>query len=554
MKKKIFNGILLVAALFATSSAFVSCKDNDADEIANAKIAIQKDLNTQIADLKAQIEALRASIPDPCTCPDWTNKINELKDKIAALEALSATLATKDDVNQKIATLEEAIKAIKPGMTKEEVEALIASMKAGLTEDIQKAVNDLQNTIQEQINTLSEKIAAIYTTQVTSLNIDAVKNPVFGFVSAPVDLQSNMLIACFGKAASNIEFPVGEGKYIAKVEDILTLDNNAGKLFVTVNPSSVDFSGKTLTLESTAGNPAPIVLSPLAASTEELNFGWTRAENAFYETTATIPAEMLKDAKVSITKQDLRNLKDDIKFIIKNRNQTKNGVTQMAKDLYEIYARNILTAYRLKATWGDNYNTFSETKIAAMSVQPLSYSFDPEGAITVKELEEIEDQITGHFTSNGGQVTGTATDENGNTATVTIDSNEPIKQAINKFWDVFNSLVQKALNNVNYALQPTLLVREGNKFSRANNHTYSGEITLIPTSRTAEIFAPAYKKFVKVTCDGAVVEGDLLNKVIDGTVLEIPLKLESGKKYEVEYQAVDYTGVTRVKNYTIYGK
>ena len=539
MKKKIFNGILLVAALFATSSAFVSCKDNDADEIANAKIAIQKDLNTQIADLKAQLDAVKASIPAAYNDTELRNKISDLTNKITALETLSATLATKDEVNQKIATLEEAIKAIKPGMTKEEVEALIAGIKTGMTEEevnnlIQKAVTELQNTIQSQISALNDKIAAIFTTQVTSLNIDAVKNPVFGFVSAPVDLQSNMLIACYGKAASDIEFPVGSGEYIAYGEDILTLDSNAGKLYVTVNPSSVDFSGKTLTLESTAGTPAPIVLSPLAASTEELNFGWTRAENAFYETTATIPAEMLKDAKVSITKQDLTNLKDDIKFIIKNRNQTKDGVTQMAKDLYEIYARNILTAYRLKATWGDNYNTFSETKIAAMSIQPLSYSFDPEGAISVKELEEAEDAIMDHFELD--------------------DPNSDVTKAIYKFWDKFNGLVQKALNNVNYALQPCLLVREGNEFSRANNQTYSGEITLIPTSRTAEIFAPAYKKFVKVTCDGAVVEGDLLNKVIDGTVLEIPLKLESGKKYEVEYQAVDYTGVTRVKNYTIYGK
>ena len=31
MKKKIFNGILLVVILFAASSAFVSCKDTDAD-------------------------------------------------------------------------------------------------------------------------------------------------------------------------------------------------------------------------------------------------------------------------------------------------------------------------------------------------------------------------------------------------------------------------------------------------------------------------------------------------------------------------------------------
>ena len=89
--------------------------------------------------------------------------------------------------------------------------------------------------------------------------------------------------------------------------------------------------------------------------------------------------------------------------------------------------------------------------------------------------------------------------------------------------------------------------------SRAK-YSYSGEILLVPTSRTAEVFAPAYKKYVEVKCDGEVVEGELLNKVIDGSVLAIPLKVEPGKKYDIEYQAVDYTGVTRVKNYTIYGK
>jgi hypothetical protein len=213
------------------------------------------------------------------------------------------------------------------------------------------------------------------------------------------------------------------------------------------------------------------------------------------------------------------------------------------------------SAYRLKATWGENnYNTFSETKIAALALKPLSYSFDPSGAISVKELEAMEDKITGVFTSDGKKVTGTVTADDGTTATVVVDAKDEIHTAINKFWNVFNGLVQKGLDNVNYALQPCLLIQEGTKMSRANNHSYTGEILLVPTSRTAEVFAPAYKKYIKVTCDGEEVEGELLNKVIDGTVLAIPLTLESGKKYEIEYQAVDYTGVTRVKNYTIYGK
>ena len=54
MKKKIFNGILLVAALFATSSAFVSCKDNDADEIANAKMCTLAQLEAVALDYEAR--------------------------------------------------------------------------------------------------------------------------------------------------------------------------------------------------------------------------------------------------------------------------------------------------------------------------------------------------------------------------------------------------------------------------------------------------------------------------------------------------------------------
>jgi hypothetical protein len=338
-----------------------------------------------------------------------------------------------------------------------------------------------------------------------------------------------MLIACYGKAASDIEFPVGYGlDPIDFADDILTLPGNAGKLYVTVNPSSVDFSGKILTLESTSGKQAPVELSPLAPSTQELFFGWTRGDNAnaFYETTATIPAENLKDLAVNITKQDVLDLKDEVVALIQNR--TKRSAVNLMKDLYDLYTRNMFSAYRLKATWGEGYNTFSETKVAALALQPLSYSFDPKGAIEEKDLEKIENQINEAF-----EIDGTS-----------------MESRINKFWDKFNTYVEKVLNNVNYALQPCLLIQEGTKMSRADKHPYSGEILLVPTSRTAEVFAPAFKKYLKVTSDGET----LLEDVYDGTVLAVPFTVEAGKTYEIEYQAVDFTGVVRVKNYTIYGK
>ena len=137
---------------------------------------------------------------------------------------------------------------------------------------------------------------------------------------------------------------------------------------------------------------------------------------------------------------------------------------------------------------------------------------------------------------------------------------------MNKFWDKFNKFtLDKVIGNINYALQPCLLVQEGKKMSRAR-YTYSGEILLVPTSRTAEVFSPAYKKFLKITSDGEEVKlkEDIVKELgleeiaggyrFDGTTLAIPFTVESGKKYDIEYQAVDFTGVVRVQNYTIYGK
>ena len=396
MKKKIINGILLVALVFAASSAFVSCKDNDAD--------VKTELYGEIAKLQAQIKALEDKVAGINSCDCLKEDIQK---RIEALEDALSSINWSDYVTFK-ALPDEVKKLLVDYYTKEEVDKLLKGIDTGgLTEDevkklVEEALKDytyskdeIVKLISDEVEKLDNKIDAIFKTQVTSLNIDAIKNPVFGFLSAPVDVQSNLLIACYGKAESDIEFPVGSGEYIAYADDILTLDNNAGTLYVTVNPSSVDFSGKTLTLEGTSGKQAPVVLSPLVPSTQEILFGWTRAANAFYEASATIPEDNLKDLAVDITKQDLLDLKDDVKYLINERQHTKRGAVNLLKDLYDLYTRNMYSAYRLKATWGENnYNTFSETKIAALALKPLSYSFDPEGAISIKELALVNSSAT----------------------------------------------------------------------------------------------------------------------------------------------------------------
>ena len=51
MKKKIINGILAAAILVAAPSAFVSCKDNDAD--------LRTELLGKIADLRNRLDQIQ---------------------------------------------------------------------------------------------------------------------------------------------------------------------------------------------------------------------------------------------------------------------------------------------------------------------------------------------------------------------------------------------------------------------------------------------------------------------------------------------------------------
>mgnify|MGYP007069923605 CR=1 FL=1 len=144
----------------------------------------------------------------------------------------------------------------------------------------------------------------------------------------------------------------------------------------------------------------------------------------------------------------------------------------------------------------------------------------------------------------------------------------------NKIWrflNKFNKVVAAPiLNNVNWAIQPTLLIAEGEEVvhpdpaesSSIYTSFQAGEITLMPTSWTAELFAPAVKKFVGVvSIDGkadpeelAKVNTGNLGKIIDGSVTELPLTIEAGKTYKIQYSAMDYAGRVRNLFYNIKGR
>ena len=634
MKKKIINGILLVAMLFATTSAFVSCKDTDADYKSemDAKYAT---LEKKLADLQALVSSIKS-----CNCD-----VNAIESRLKSLEAAVKTIPsldgylktadlpaavqallgdyyTKAQVNDAIAKALEGYAKTSdipaPGLTEDQVNALIIAALGdyakksdipvpGLTEEevkklindaiakieiptpltqeqIQKLIDDaiakinpssltkaevqkmiddaleafktqlpdsftkeeIIKIIEETITTMDIDLTNVYMTEVTSISVDKVVNPLFEF-STPFGVNSNLLISFFGeKAKRDIYFPKGaEEPILYKGDYFIEGVGNAGKLYVTVNPSSVDFSGKTLKLVSTTGNEAPVELTPLVESKEELRY-ITRGDNAFYETYATISEGNIAKAYFSWEPADKQAFKDQIVDLLKSHG--KEDIADMLQTITNLVAGNDIPAYRLQASWGDGYYTYSPANIAAVAVKPLTYAFDlaDETEISdtpISELERLETHIVNWSTNR-----------------------QSTRQRAWNWLRRFNKETNIWLNNINWALQPTMFIDANGEISRPgimNNYKGydAGEIKLIPSSWTVELLAPAYKKYVVVTSvNGSPVEPNdpvnagLLGKVIPGSVNQIPFTLEAGKTYAIQYSALDYEGNIRTLNYFIKGK
>ena len=119
--------------------------------------------------------------------------------------------------------------------------------------------------------------------------------------------------------------------------------------------------------------------------------------------------------------------------------------------------------------------------------------------------------------------------------------------------------VNKITENPNALLQPIMFYSDANGAGRLSesalaptrfnlNGQAEGSITLVPTSYTAEMLAPAYKKSVRVTSgSGASVD---VKGVFDGNKRTVVFTAKPGK-YTIQYDAIDYYGHVRPKTYYV---
>lgn len=124
-----------------------------------------------------------------------------------------------------------------------------------------------------------------------------------------------------------------------------------------------------------------------------------------------------------------------------------------------------------------------------------------------------------------------------------------------------NKVIAKAnkiLGNPNALLQPVMLYNDANGAGRLSessiaptrfnlNGKSEGAITLVATSYTGEMLAPAWKKHISVEGEGASVN---VSGVIDGAQKVITFTAKPGK-YTINYDAIDFYGKVRNKKFYV---
>ena len=201
----------------------------------------------------------------------------------------------------------------------------------------------------------------------------------------------------------------------------------------------------------------------------------------------------------------------------------------------------------------------------------------------IKNVSEVKEINTGVGTQNVYKITttdSTIADVVAELNTQIAGKLEPIKNDINKVGDKWENVIAKVnpllskvaskIGSANKLLQPTILYKDQN----GNPNTLStiggrlgtrfvgtGATTLYPTSWTAELLAPAYKKSISVKAvkdenkGGATVtltDGKTsAAEPFDGSINKVIFNATKTGEYIIVYKAIDYSGVEVEKTFNV---
>ena len=433
MKKKIINGILMVALVAATSTSFVSCKDNSEDVKTDLVAALNKQAQDLTAAYQAADQQLETNLQNWVVAQGYATKA-QLADSIKDVRKwVNDNYVTHDSLNSY--KNEVAAQFVEVGKRIDTLGLKIDTLKADVAQlklDVDTLKNRM-NAAEDSIKVLRQDITNIVETlkkMVTSVTVNATSTNILANSKVIPGVNMQFLGAAMGQAVGNGDFPSAEaGDYNTKhgvaldasdVKGAATISWKAGDflpiakagkapagtMYFTLNPSNV--SPKSLLAKNglslvNSQNEASFVtfdMDSVKESKEVLTWGITRAEYkpVLWEVPAVIDLKATDLAKIDPTKivdfkaiaSDVRAMLSEVKKAAEDANRsnyeekaketTKSVVKNSAQIVAELLQAKIpaLPALALKATWADTVGTrsvLSDYSIAATAYKPLSFTF-----------------------------------------------------------------------------------------------------------------------------------------------------------------------------------
>ena len=476
MKKKIINGFLMVALLAATVTSFVSCKDNDEDvktdliaqlqkqgtDLTNAYIAADNALNSALTTAYQNADAaLKTDLQNwvegkKYATEEWVKNYAEneqdflksaefpdtLKKYLAENEDFKGVLNTlygedgQSGINKNVADLMTKVNDPKNGV--DAINDAINDEKTGL-----KRINERLDSVTGAINKLTEDFKNL----ITSVNVNATSTTLLANSKIFPGLNVQFVGAAFGKAVTTTgTFPTSttadingnklDANYIAEGITpyewekgiINNKENNAGKVYFTVNPSNISANvlnnTVALSLTTSNNNEELVTLDNVMPSDKALSWGTTRGDSkvtlfeadATYDMTKADAIDPTKIIDFSALKENVKNIINAAKTVNIPSDATKAEAKETAstakaaskvvlKEMAQAVANLVnskipaLPALALKAEWKDNNvgtrNVISDYSLAATAYKPLSFNFGKtEGEILPNiSLDRIDNAV-----------------------------------------------------------------------------------------------------------------------------------------------------------------
>lgn len=421
MKKKFINGFLMVAMLFATTSSFVSCKDNVDDDLSD----VYANLGKKSSELQDKITSVQN---------DLQNQINNIKPVIyeygdTIINNITEIIQVNvdsicNDYNTKIDNINQNLEVINQQITNQTL----------AIDEINNALKDIDvriNNVGDSVNILWARVdsvigildAFVDGNLITGVQVNTTRNDVLGIINTPV-AKVNALAAYYGTNDTGIDqfpyagtaFNVG-GRTLAcylepnelpydgfvDFESDMITDSyaNAGQLYFTVNSTNYeDFDISKVAkiqIENSVGEVAPIQLN-VRKSSAKINWNVFRAfleetgkpaDNGFYVADATIKEKDLEANRFGFEKFiDYKKLQKELKVL---GNDMKNRIGENGSTTIKATFKNCLRE-SMSLVFDLMKNELTKTDLATnMSYSPQRLAFFAEKNGKMKRIAQTDD-------------------------------------------------------------------------------------------------------------------------------------------------------------------